>query len=816
MAEIKAKLGVDGEAGFKKAINEAAGSVKELKSALELAKSEYQLTGDKAEYLKSKSETLKAEIEAQKGVIEAIQGALDNAKSKYGESSTKVQNWKIKLNSAKTALNNMQTELQSTETDLGNVGTAMDNATTDTGELSEALDGLNKKGDLSALKSGLDTVSRTLENAARFAAKVGKALWGGTVEASDWADELSTMSQVYGIDTQTLQQWQYASKLIDTDVDVILKARQKMVKGLTSTSAEVKKAWNALGVSTTDADGEFKNATDLMWEALDALGQIENETERDNLAMTLFGKSAAELNPLIKAGRDAWEALMKEGQRNGSVVSKQDVERLAEFNDQWQRMDSIVSGMKTTFFAALAPAMTTIADALADASGKLREFLESAEGQEAIGKLGDSVANFVTSLIEKLPDLLPALTGLVDALTGLLGFVAEHSEEIAAVLGSLYVGSKVGSGVTGLAQVWTGLKGLFGLGGGAAGAGAAGGGASAAGAGAAGGGALSGALTVAAPYVMFGAAVTMMAQQVDVHGTNAFNSAFSGKENVAQAQAALAASGANDDFSQKASLMAGLYMAMTGIQEDPGEGLPAMREFLAGLDQGGINTLKELLPNLPMWNEMLNASLPETAEGIAAWLQNVDDVNLIEDALQLLPEIAAMFAEGGQFAEAGKTAGENLGQGMQEGAEGASDLSGAGANAGSTFVESASGYIPQAYSAGAGLGEAFANGLKDVLGIASPSKVMMAFGAFTARGFAEGIESGIGEVENAVWAMTEATTGPVSAPRGGGQAGVADMIANALRGVKVQIDGVTAGALLTPTVSEILGAQADSWRYDDQ
>ena len=61
-------------------------------------------------------------------------------------------------------------------------------------------------------------------------------------------------------------------------------------------------AYKALGISVTDAHGNLRDGETVYWQAIDALGKMQNETERDALAMQIFGKSARELNPLIEQG----------------------------------------------------------------------------------------------------------------------------------------------------------------------------------------------------------------------------------------------------------------------------------------------------------------------------------------------------------------------------------------------------------------------------------------------------------------------------------------------------------------------------------
>ena len=61
----------------------------------------------------------------------------------------------------------------------------------------------------------------------------------------------------------------------------------------------------------------MRDADDVFMDMVDALGSIENETERDALAMQIFGKSARELNPLIRAGSKALADYSKEAEELG-------------------------------------------------------------------------------------------------------------------------------------------------------------------------------------------------------------------------------------------------------------------------------------------------------------------------------------------------------------------------------------------------------------------------------------------------------------------------------------------------------------------
>lgn len=96
--------------------------------------------------------------------------------------------------------------------------------------------------------------------------------------------------------------------------------------------------------------------------------------------------------------------------------------------------------------------------------------------------------------------------------------------------------------------------------------------------------------------------------------------------------------------------------------------------------------------------------------------------------------------------------------------------------------------------------------LRQDLQINSPSKVMFELGGYVSQGFAEGIEDSVSMVRSAVGGMTRATTRGIRTGGGDSQTAMARMLANALSKATVAIDGQAAGAVLAPTVDQILGA----------
>ena len=151
------------------------------------------------------------------------------------------------------------------------------------------------------------------------------------------ADDLNTLSKVTGIGTSQLQKYSLAADLVDVSVGTIAKSQTRMKKQMLSASqgtGSAAKAWDKLGVSVTDSNGNLRDQDAVFQDTLKALGSMKNETERDALAMQIFGKSATELNPLIEDAGETYQRVSDIFKNNDmELVDQATLDKANEFND---------------------------------------------------------------------------------------------------------------------------------------------------------------------------------------------------------------------------------------------------------------------------------------------------------------------------------------------------------------------------------------------------------------------------------------------------------------------------------------------------
>lgn len=102
-----------------------------------------------------------------------------------------------------------------------------------------------------------------------------------------------------------MQQFQYAASLLGIELDELLGAYTSLVSAqgeAASGNEEAAALFQDLGVSVYDTNGKLKDTNTLLFETFEALGQVDDATQRNVLAQQLFGEEAIRLNGIIADG----------------------------------------------------------------------------------------------------------------------------------------------------------------------------------------------------------------------------------------------------------------------------------------------------------------------------------------------------------------------------------------------------------------------------------------------------------------------------------------------------------------------------------
>lgn len=416
------KIGIEGEKEFKNALRDINQSFKVLGSEMNLVSSEFDKNDRSVQALTARNQVLNKEIDTQREKVETLEKALNNAATSFGENDKRTQAWQVQLNNAKAELNGLEKELKQNDNALEDVGSEFDDAEKQSEQFNKALKNsadtaYNADGKFSKLGSTLGKIGIGLgvgiAAIGTAAVGAGKALADMTVGASEYADEILTQSTVTGMSTESLQAYKYAAELIDTPLETLTATMSKNIKSMSSaregtgTTAE---AYKKLGISVTDAHGNLKDGETVYWQSIDALGKMENETERDALAMQIFGKSARELNPLIAQGSEGFSKLTDEAKRMGAVMSEDSLNALGKFDDSMQRLKSGAGAAKNMLGTVLLPQLQLLADDGVNLLGDFTKGISEANGDW--GKISDVIGSTVGGIVNMVMDNLPKIIEL--------------------------------------------------------------------------------------------------------------------------------------------------------------------------------------------------------------------------------------------------------------------------------------------------------------------------------------------------------------------------------------------------------------------
>ena len=468
MAGVNVKMGVTGISQFKQSMSQAQQSVKTLDAELKLNEKQFKASGDAETYMQKKTQLLQNQISQQKTVIASAEKALKAMQQQGIDPASKAfQAMQQQVYKAQTELLNMQDELK-------NVNRTMSETTEAAKDTGTAIESIGKKVNFDAVINGLGKITDGMEAGARKARDLAAELMSSMTSAASWADDLLTMAMQNGIDQETLQRMQQVADFIDTPVDAIIAARQKLANNMKYGSNDVMNAFEELNImigGTVGKGGEisgYRALEDVFWDIGEAIMAMGEGADKEAMSTKLLGRGWKELMPLFQAGREAYEEML--ATRN--VVSDEDVENLGKLDDTIQSIRNEFETLQTTVLAQLAPGFTEIGNTISDLLSEFNKYLQSDEGRQKLNDLNEAVTNLFSSLgnvdfgaaMDKAKEALDALTDGLDWIKNNWGAVETGLKALGVAFGAM----KVTESVLTFMQLLASGKFLFGGGGGGA------------------------------------------------------------------------------------------------------------------------------------------------------------------------------------------------------------------------------------------------------------------------------------------------------------------------------------------------------------
>lgn len=220
------------------------------------------------------------------------------------------------------------------------------------------------QSNISGLTGGLKSIAGPL--AAAFSTV---AIVGFSKSLIDAADALGDLAEKTGISATELSRLQNAAALNGSTAEElsssIVKLQKSIVEASTGSKSQ-KEAFEALGVSIKDANGNLLPTVAIFEQIADRFAGAEDGAEKVKIAQDLLGKSGANLIPVLNQG----SAALRQYQ---STFSDDFVKQAGEFNDNLDKLSKN--------FQSLA---ATILGPVVSAFNKFFEFIERGAKREAL------------------------------------------------------------------------------------------------------------------------------------------------------------------------------------------------------------------------------------------------------------------------------------------------------------------------------------------------------------------------------------------------------------------------------------------------
>jgi hypothetical protein len=285
--------------------------------------------------------------------------------------------------------------------------------------------------DASQAINQLDKIAKSAGNIDSRIGKLGSALKGafaGAVviggiaavgnafkKAADSMDEMVKSAQKVGVTTETLSRLKYAADQSGVSFDGLQTGLKKLNKNLAdveSGTTGAAKALRSLGVK----DGDSPEAS--LGKIAEAFANVPDSAKKTALAMEIFGKSGADLIPMLNAGADGLKELTDRAQRLGLVIDENTAKAAEKFNDSLSDVSAVLGAISKQITAGALPAFSNLAKTLADSLAVSDEWKE-------VGRvLGEAVLWFTDKFIKA--------TATVYAFGKGIGAVAAAASELAS------------------------------------------------------------------------------------------------------------------------------------------------------------------------------------------------------------------------------------------------------------------------------------------------------------------------------------------------------------------------------------------------
>lgn len=219
-------------------------------------------------------------------------------------------------------------------------------------------------------------------------------------------DAINDNAEKANMSTKQYQKWAFVMQMAGSDASALrgqIGQLNQRLKGADSGSESAISGFNRLGISVRDANGEFRDSTELFEEAITKLQKIDNTTTRAAIAAQIFGRNASELNGVLNLSSADMDKLVRAQNALGLAATGNAIKLAGAYNDAKDVLTATMNAMKTTISEGILPMLTKLIQAIIKAVAYINIFIRtifglSLDNEDEMSGATNSVNDYADSL----------------------------------------------------------------------------------------------------------------------------------------------------------------------------------------------------------------------------------------------------------------------------------------------------------------------------------------------------------------------------------------------------------------------------------
>jgi hypothetical protein len=248
---------------------------------------------------------------------------------------------------------------------------------------------------------------------------------------ADLGDDMAKMSARTGVAVEALSELRYAAEQSGSGAEDLEKGLRTMSRHIVEAARGSKQAQQTLGrLGLTIADLSGLSPDQQFALIADRLAKIQNPANRATIAMEIFGRSGANLLPLLSSGAEGIRGLRREANSLGLTMSTEDARAAEAFGDALSTLGRSLKQVAFLVGVALAPTLQLLAGWVTRASSTFAGWIN--ENRQVVVTVAAVIAGIVG-----VGAALMVLGPVISAVGAALGLVTSAISAAAAAVGLL-------------------------------------------------------------------------------------------------------------------------------------------------------------------------------------------------------------------------------------------------------------------------------------------------------------------------------------------------------------------------------------------